>query len=186
MLAREVLYLPAMTGIDAPQLSVVLLFGNHEDTIGAVVRRIVDTSQAAGLTCEVVAVDHESHDNSHAVLAMLRQQLPMLRVCHAPPRISACEFGASRSNGALVAVAQPACELEGLFAAVARVAAGDADVEVRANEFAVVHRGRAALALVGLRLRGSFAQRRWARHLEKRGLRVMHHGSGLPLLRRAG
>ena len=39
-----------------------------------------------GLSFEIIAVDEDSADNSHAVLALLRGEVPELRVTHASAR----------------------------------------------------------------------------------------------------
>ena len=57
-------------------VSAVVPFGDDEDVIGASVQRIAALLRELGLGFEILAVDENSGDNSHAVLALLRKQVP--------------------------------------------------------------------------------------------------------------
>ena len=67
-------------------VSVVLPFGDDEDVIGTAVRRVASHLREHGLSFELIAVDEDSGDNSHAVLALLRSDFGELRISHAAGR----------------------------------------------------------------------------------------------------
>ncbi len=58
----------------------ILPIGNDEDTIGEIITEIWERWSARRLTFEVICVDVGSGDNTHAILAMLRENRPNLRV----------------------------------------------------------------------------------------------------------
>ena len=68
------------------EVSVVLPFGDDEDAIGPAVQKLAAELRAMGMSFEILAVDEDSGDNSHAVLALQRARVPELRVIHAPRR----------------------------------------------------------------------------------------------------
>src|SRR5678810_56231 len=86
MTARLVLPLEPM--FDSPRfdVSVILPFGDDEEFVGIAVRRTAEHLRGLGLAFELLAIDEDSGDNSHAVLALLRAEVPELRVTHAPGR----------------------------------------------------------------------------------------------------
>ena len=61
-------------------LSVIVPFGDDEEVIGAAMRQLAAALRASGLTFEIIAVDEDSADNSHAVLALVRPEISELRV----------------------------------------------------------------------------------------------------------
>src|SRR6188768_1641269 len=94
---------------DSPRLhvSVVLPFGDDEEFVGIAVRRTAEHLRSLSLAFEILAIDEDSGDNSHAVLALLRAEVPELRVTHAPGRGRGVDVGAARAQGTLLAVATP-------------------------------------------------------------------------------
>ena len=162
------------------QVSVILPFGDDEDYVGIAVRRTAEHLRGLGLAFEILAIDEDSGDNSHAVLALLRAEVPELRVTHAPGRGRGVDVGASRAQGVLLAVATPdvaAGSLDGIGDACRRLLAGEGDAEVALTRFTVAHRVRALVAFRGARLLGPAMHRRLVKRLQLRHLAVRVAGA---------
>src|SRR5215217_266232 len=102
MAARKLLFADAM--LDRPRfdVSVILPFGDDEEAVGIAVRRTAEHLRGLGLRFEILAIDEDSGDNSHAVLALLRAEVPELRVTHAPGRGRGIDAGAGRAQATLI------------------------------------------------------------------------------------
>jgi glycosyltransferase involved in cell wall biosynthesis len=156
-------------------VSVILPFRDDEDVIGNAVQRIATHLRELGLSFELLAVDEDSGDNSHAVLALLRGQIPELRVQHAPLRGRGGEAGIARAQGRVLFVLSPHAALSPLATfqrAHEQVLADTVDAVVVRQRFAVAHRVRVLAAASGLRGTGSALLRRMSRRLAAAGLRV--------------
>jgi hypothetical protein len=154
---------------------VVLPFGDDEEAVGIAVRRTADHIRGLGLAFEILAIDEDSGDNSHAVLALLRAEVPELRVTHAPGRGRGVDVGVSRAQGTLLVVTTPdvaSASLDGAGDAVRRLLRGEGDAEVALGRYTVAHRVRALVAFRGTRLVGVAMHRRLAKRLQLRGLVV--------------
>jgi hypothetical protein len=167
---------------DSPRLhvSVILPFGDDEEYVGIAVRRTAEHLRSLGLAFEILAIDEDSGDNSHAVLALLRAEVPELRVTHAPGRGRGVDVGASRAQGMLLAVATPdvaSASLDGIGDACKRLLDGDGDAEVALTRYTVAHRVRALVAFRGARLVGAAMHRRLAKRLQVRRLAVRVAGA---------
>ena len=167
---------------DSPRLhvSVILPFGDDEEYVGIAVRRTAEHLRGLGLSFEILAIDEDSGDNSHAVLALLRAEVPELRVTHAPGRGRGVDVGASRAQGTLIAVSTPdmaAGSLDGIGDACRRLLDGDGDAEVALTRYTVAHRVRALVAFRGARLLGAAMHRRLAKRLQVRRLAVRVAGA---------
>jgi hypothetical protein len=166
-------------------LSVVLLFGDDEEIIGSALRQLVTAVRATGLLFEIIAVDEDSGDNSHAVLAMLRPEIPELRVTHAPIRTRGLETGVARAQGRVIAVIAPGAvtrldtDLAVFVDAIDRTGEGTADIELVLGSWLVAHRVRTLDAFVRARLGTLALQRRFAKRQAMRGLRVVVDGAPL-------
>src|SRR6476659_2758390 len=163
-------------------LSVILPFGDDEEAVGIAVKRTAEHLRSLNLAFEIVAIDEDSGDNSHAVLALLRAEVPELRVTHAPGRGRGVDVGASRAQGVLLAVATPdvaAASLDGIGEACRRLLAGEGDAEVALTRFTVAHRVRALVAFRGARLLGAAMHRRLAKRLQVRNLSIRVAGTGV-------
>lgn len=164
-------------------LSVVLLFGDDEEIIGSALRQLASTLRTTGLSFEILAVDEDSVDNSHAVLAMMRPEIPELRVTHAPIRTRGLETGISRAQGRVVAVIAPSAvvRISGASAdflgAIVRTGDGTADIELVVSSWLVAHRVRTLDAFTRARLGTPALQRRFAKKQASRGLRVTVDGA---------
>src|SRR3954466_10840659 len=114
-------------------ISVILPFGDDEEAVGVAVRRTAEHLRGLGMSFEILAIDEDSGDNSHAVLALLRAEVPELRVTHAPGRGRGVDVGAARAQGTLLLVTTPdvaSATLDGAGEACRRLLAGEADAEV--------------------------------------------------------
>src|SRR5678815_2022678 len=130
---------------DSPRLhvSVILPFGDDEEFVGIAVRRTAEHLRGLGLAFELLAIDEDSGDNSHAVLALLRAEVPELRVTHASGRGRGVDIGAGRAQGVLLLIATPdvaSASLDGAGDACRRLLAGEGDAEVALTRFTVAHR----------------------------------------------
>jgi hypothetical protein len=163
--------------VESPRfdVSVILPFGDDEEAVGIAVRHTAQHLRGIDLKFEILAIDEDSGDNSHAVLALLRAEVPELRVTHAPGRGRGVDVGAGRAQGALLLVATPdvaAASLDGAGDACRRLIAGDGDAEVALARYTVAHRIRALAAFRGARLVGLAMHRRLAKRLQVQGLSV--------------
>lgn len=174
-----VLFLTPMVEGPRFDLSVILPFGDDEEAVGVAVRRTAEHLRALGLAFEILAIDEDSGDNSHAVLALLRAEVPELRVTHASGRGRGVDVGAARAQGTLIVVSTPdvaSASLDGVGDACRRLLAGDGDAEVALTRYTVAHRVRALVAFRGARLVGLAMHRRLAKRLQVRNLAVRISG----------
>lgn len=163
-----------MRGSAACDVSVIVPFGDEEDSVGALVRRAAAHLDALGARHEVLAVDEGSGDNSLALLRLLRDQIPSLRIL-AAPRGAGFECGARVARGRALLLWEPAraaAPVGPLAWAQARVDSGDADLVILTGRYAVCRRSRAWRALASARGRGVAYERRLARWASIHGLRV--------------
>jgi Glycosyl transferase family 2 len=165
------------------EVSVVVPFGDDEDSIGNAVQRLAAHLRGLGLTFEVLAIDEDSGDNSHAVLALMRAQVPELRVIHAPGRGRGADAGASRAQGRMLWIVDPDTAMGNLSPAtlaIQQVSSGEVDAVVVHDHYIVANRVRALPAMAGLRGRSDARRRRLARRLAARGLRLDVHAPIAP------
>ena len=85
-----------------PEVSVILPVGNHEDLVGHQVKAVTSHLRSLGRTCEVIAVNDGSRDNSLPILELLAARLPELRVVRASAAGRAFQRGAVESNGGIL------------------------------------------------------------------------------------
>src|SRR5574337_475403 len=133
MAARLLLGPLAMAEAPRFDVSVILPFGDDEEAVGIAVRRTAEHLRGLGVAFEILAIDEDSGDNSHAVLALLRAEVPELRVTHAPGRGRGIDVGAARAQGTLLLVASPdvaSASLDGAGDACRRLLANEGDAEV--------------------------------------------------------
>ncbi|MEJ7602241.1 MAG: hypothetical protein WKG01_30370 [Kofleriaceae bacterium] len=175
MAARLLLLAEAMSERSRFDVSVILPFGDDEEAVGIAVRHTAEHLRGLGLAFEILAVDEDSGDNSHAVLALLRAEVPELRVIHAPGRGRGVDSGAARAQGTLLLIATPevaSASLDGAGDACRRLLAGDGDAEVALTRYTVAHRVRALTAVRGARLLGPAMHRRLAKRIQLANLSV--------------
>jgi len=175
MAARLLLFRRPMSDSPRFDVSVILPFGDDEEAVGIAVRRTAEHLRALSFSFEIIAIDEDSGDNSHAVLALLRAEVPELRVTHASGRGRGVEIGASRAQGALLLVSTPdvaSASLDGAGDACRRLLAGEGDAEVALTRYTVAHRIRTLAAFRGSRLVGAAMHRRLAKRLQVQSLSV--------------
>lgn len=158
-------------------VSVVLPFGDHEDVIGAAVQHLAGLLRTSGLGFELLAVDESSGDNSHAVLALLRAQVPELRVVQAAGPGRGFDAGLARAQGRVAWLVAPGWALQASAGALGELERlleddGATDAVLARGRHAVLRRARVLDAAAGLRGTGDLYLRRLARRLAARGLRV--------------
>lgn len=167
---------------DGPRfdVSVILPFGDDEEFVGIAVRRTAEHMRGLKLSFEILAIDEDSGDNSHAVLALLRAEVPELRVTHASARGRGIEVGVSRAQGTLVIVATPdvaSASLDGVGEGCRRLLANDGDAEVALARYTIAHRMRSLAVFRGARLIGPAMHRRLAKRFQVRNLNVRVGGA---------
>lgn len=175
MAARLLLFDEAMFESPRFDVSVVLPFGDDEEAVGIAVRRTAEYLRGLALAFEILAIDEDSGDNSHAVLALLRAEVPELRVTHAPGRGRGVEVGVGRAQGTLLLITTPdvaAASLDGAADACRRLLANEADAEVALSRFTVAHRIRTLATFRSVRLLGSAMHRRISKRLQVQQLSV--------------
>jgi glycosyltransferase involved in cell wall biosynthesis len=163
------------------EISVIVPFGDDEDLIGTAIQRLADHVRPLSLPFEILAVDEDSGDNSHAVLALLRANVPELRVVHAPGRGRGTDAGASRAQGRMLWIVDPDIALGNLTpatAAFAQVGRSDVDAVVLHAHYVIANRLRSLPALAGLRGNGDARRKRLMRRMAARGLRIDVLGMG--------
>jgi len=94
-----------------PVLSVVLTVGDDEEVVGYRVRALVEHLRGKQIPFEILAVNAGSRDNSFALLALLTQQEPALRLFPKPTASKAFLRGASEACGEFVALMETAAPL---------------------------------------------------------------------------
>ena len=179
MAARLLLFPLPMPEGPRFDVSVILPFGDDEEFVGIAVKRTAEHLRSLGVSFEVIAIDEDSGDNSHAVLALLRAEVPELRVTHAPGRGRGVDVGVARAQGTLLVVSTPdvaSATLDGIGDACRRLLAGEGDAEVALARFTVAHRVRSLVAFRGARLLGVAMHRRLAKRLQVRHLSVRMTG----------
>jgi len=179
MAARLLLFPLPMPEGPRFDVSVILPFGDDEEFVGIAVRRTAEHLRSLNVAFEILAIDEDSGDNSHAVLALLRAEVPELRVTHAPGRGRGVDVGAARAQGTLLVVSTPdvaSATLDGIGDACRRLLAGEGDAEVALARFTIAHRVRSLVAFRGARLLGAAMHRRLAKRLQVRSLSVRMTG----------
>ena len=180
MAARLLLFAEVMPESARFDVSVIMPFGDDEEAVGVAARRTAEHLRGLGVRFEILAIDEDSGDNSHAVLALLRAEIPELRVTHAPGRGRGVEVGASRAQGAILLIATPdvaSATLDGAGDACRRLLAGEGDAEIALARFTVAHRMRTLDVFRSLRLAGAAMHRRIAKRLQLRNLSVRIAGT---------
>jgi len=171
---------PPRTNLD---VSVILTFSDHEEIIGSACRRIADHMRSRALRFEIIAVDEDSRDNSHAVLGLVRTDVPELRVIAAAARDRGFAVGARQAQGRALwlldadAATSPLAPFGRAYRFVAR---GQADAVVVRHRFTVCYRSRCIEVIDAVRGRGEQFQARFARRarLEKLECEVQELGAG--------
>lgn len=157
----------------SPELSVVVPFADHEDILGDACRKLAGHLRALGLHFEILAVDEGSGDNSHALLSLLRAELPELSLIVGGPHrgFSTGAVGARGRNLLLIEPGAAVRSLAPLAGALQHIARGT-DLLLLPGRFMVANRTRALAVLDPVRTRGRGFEGRLARRAARRGLSV--------------
>ena len=131
-----------------PDISVVIAFANHEDTIGHLIRRVASHLTGLGRSFEILAVNAGSNDNSISIASLLAASMPDLRVLPRARPGRAFLRGSSEARGEVVVLLDAAKEasLAPLGWALSRIAGGRDAVVLRGRY--VVARRLAALPVI--------------------------------------
>jgi hypothetical protein len=162
-------------------VSVIVPFDDHEDVIGAACGRIARHLGELGLTFEILAVDENSGDNSHAVLGLLRRSLPPLRIVAGARPGRGFAMGSSCGRGRVLWLLEPHAGLRSLAPfgrAHARVVRGELDLAVVQGRFAVAKRSRTLGLVDAVHGTGSAFERRLVRGAQGRRLIVESYEVG--------
>ncbi|HKE13544.1 MAG TPA: hypothetical protein VKB80_01650 [Kofleriaceae bacterium] len=165
----------------AVDVSVIVPFSDDEEVIGSACSRIARHLAELGLSSEILAVDEDSGDNSHAVLGLLRRGLPSLRIVAGARPGRGFAMGAACARGRVLWLVEPQSATRSLAPfgrAHARVARGELDLAVVRGRFSVVKRSR-GLGLIDAIHGGSGAfERRLVRRAQTRQLLVESYEVG--------
>lgn len=156
-------------------VSVILPFGDHEEIIGTAVARLSSYLREQELSFEIIAVDDESGDNSQAVLALIRKDIPELKIMHAPASRRGHAWGAKSSGGQVLWFIEPEVALASLSTfttARARILRGERDLVAVDQRFLIAHRARCSQIVTDIRGQGRQFQRRLLRRARRQGLHV--------------
>lgn len=158
-------------------VSAALLFQNDEEIIGTAVARLAEHLRTQGLRFELLAVGVSSHDNSTALLALLRKQHPELRIVTAPAR-RPHEHVATLARGHALWFLTPTDAihaLDSLTTASQQIAMGQSDLVVLNDRTALAHRERVRGPLRGLKSHGCQLPRDLVNRVRTLGLTVDNH-----------
>jgi hypothetical protein len=155
----------------AYDVSVILPFSDDEEVIGRACRRIARHLHQLGARFEILAVDEDSGDNSHAVLALVRGEVPELKILVVEDSERGFAEGARQARGRVLWFVRPRAAVSALapFARAWRhVLSGACDVAVVHGRFAVCHRTRCLPVVESLRGGDDFVRRLPKRAIARR------------------
>jgi hypothetical protein len=109
-----------------PDLTAIVVCRDDEERVGHVVRRVAGHVESLGLHAEILAVDEDSSDNTLALLALLRHQIPSLRVIPGVAAGRGFVKGVRQARGQALLLIDARCEapLSALGFALNRLAQG--------------------------------------------------------------
>lgn len=159
-------------------VSIVLPFRDHEHLVGRASRSIAEHFTHLGRSFEIVAVDEGSGDNSHAVLALLRQEIPNLRVVVGKGYAT----GSAQSTGKSVVLMELSAVAEGLTPSLSRavesILFGDLDMQLVAEQLLVCTRETSLSLLTEGLARRQRSPRGLVRRGQALGLNTLSYGPG--------
>ncbi len=161
-------------------VSVILPFGDDEELVGRAVRRVAEYLGHRGDSFEILCIDEDSGDNSHAVLGLVRAEIPEVRVAVSAGRGRGVAEGVSLACGKILWILSPQSALSALSAfgvCHGRVMAGGLDVFVVDRRFSVCRRTRVLELCAGLR-GGVGVHDRLAKRALSRDLNVENYRTG--------
>jgi hypothetical protein len=131
-----------------PEISVVVAVGDHEDSVGHLIRRVASHLSGLGRPFEILVVNAGSSDNSMSIATLLAGSIPQVRVLSRRTPGRAFLRGSSEARGEVVVLldASKQVSLAPLGWALSRLAAGRDAVVLRGRY--VVARRLAALPVI--------------------------------------
>lgn len=147
-------------------LTAIVLCRDDEEVAGHAIRRLSAHLRSLRLRCEILAVDESSADNTLPLLALLRHEMPELRVVPGVSPGRGYQRGAGLARGQALLLLDARCEapLSALAFALARLSRGWDGLAVH-GRYLVLRRARTLDAFDAL------LHHRDARDLERRFLR---------------
>lgn len=132
----------------APELSVVVAVGDHEDSIGHLIRNVAAHLSSLGRAFEILVVNAGSSDNSLSIASVVAATVPEVEVLARDSRGRAFLRGTSEARGEVVVLldAGKPVSLAPLAWALSRIATGRDAVVLRGRY--VVARRLAALPVI--------------------------------------
>ncbi len=162
------------------EVSIVLPFQDHEHLVGRASRSIANHFTTLGRSFEIVAVDEGSGDNSHAVLALLRQEIPNISVTLGRGYAT----GAAKARGKVMLLVDLAAVAEGLTsslsAAIDKVLDDQLDMQLVAENVLVCQRQTCLPLLTKGLTRGKRGERALLKRGQSKGLRTQSYGPEAP------
>ena len=158
----------------SPEISVVVAVGNHEDSVGHLIRRVAAHLERLGRPFEILAVNAGSSDNSLSIAAILADSIRELRVLSRDTGGRPFLRGASEARGeilVLLEAGRPA-SLAPLGWALSRLAAGR-DAVVLRGRYVVAHRLAALPVIVRASRPGLFFEALFERRAQELGIDVV-------------
>ena len=158
------------------EVSVILPFRDHEHVVGRACRAIARHFAGTEQSYEIIAVDQGSRDNSQAVLALLRHELPGLRLVLGKDHGAGCAQASGRSLVLLGLQVMPEGLSTSLAGAVDRVSSGELDMVLVEEELLVCRRGTCQALIADHPGRRPLTQRRLLHSAQMRGFAVQSYG----------
>ncbi|HSS40800.1 MAG TPA: glycosyltransferase [Polyangia bacterium] len=157
-----------------PQISVVIAVGNHEDSIGHLIRSIAAHLQRLGRPFEIVAVNAASSDNSLSIAAILSRSMPELRVLSRDAGGRPFLRGASEARGTVLVLLETGkpVSLAPLGWALSRLATGR-DAVVLRGRYVVARRLSALPVIVRASRPGLLFEALFERRAQELGIDVV-------------
>jgi hypothetical protein len=163
------------------ELTAVVACRDDEERVGHTVRRLATHLRGLRLPFEIIAVDEFSGDNTLTLLALLRREIPELKVVPgaAPGRGYVRGAGLARGRAVLLVDARCEAPFAALGFALGRLAEGF-DAAAVHGRYLVLRRARAMAAFDALAHRRDPVdlEQRFARRAASLGLKV--HRAGRP------
>jgi Glycosyl transferase family 2 len=157
-----------------PEISVVVAVGDHEDTVGHLIRRVAAHLERLGRPFEILAVNAGSSDNSLSIAAILAGSIPGVRVLARDAGGRPFLRGASEARGdtlVLLETGKPV-SLAPLGWALSRLASGR-DAVVLRGRYVVARRLAALPVIVRASRPGLFFEALFERRAQELGIDVV-------------